>query len=177
MIIRCIEGLTNAVGVIAAWAFFAVGVMIGVEVVARYIFNAPTTWAEEMSRFLQIWATYLAAAYVLKNRDMIRVGLIDERVGTAARRALDLFALAVIAVFAAVAIVFGIEIVADSVHFGRRTSTMMAVPLWMTESAIPIGGGLLLVQTAVEARKVVTGRPASGGSFHGGRPESEDESA
>ncbi len=50
---RGLERVTDALGWLGAWLFFAVGGMITYEVVMRYLFNAPTIWAEELSRFFQ----------------------------------------------------------------------------------------------------------------------------
>jgi TRAP-type C4-dicarboxylate transport system permease small subunit len=133
-------------GKLAAGAFVAVGAMITYEVVMRYLFVAPTIWAEELSRFVQIWATYLAAALVLKKRELIAITILVERVGPAARRALEAFALVWIIAFSVVAVVYGLDILIDSIRLGRATSTMLAVPKWLTESAIPVGFGLLALQ-------------------------------
>jgi TRAP-type C4-dicarboxylate transport system permease small subunit len=131
---------------LAGWLFFAIGIMITYEVVARYVFNAPTIWAEEMSRFFQVWAVYLGAAYVLRYRYLIRITLLTDRIGPLGRRIAEAFSLTVIGAVCVVAIAWGIEIVAESVRFSRSTSTMLDVPQWMTELAIPIGCGLLLLQ-------------------------------
>ena len=71
--------------------------MITYEVVARYVFNAPTIWAEEMSRFFQVWAVYLGAAYVLRYRYLIRITLLTDHIGPLGRRIAEGFSLFVIA--------------------------------------------------------------------------------
>ena len=148
-----IDRLSDFCGKLAAWLFFIIAVMITYEVVARYVFLAPTIWAEEMSQFFQIWATYLAAAYVLKHRKLISIDTIVSRFSPRVQWYFDLFAYAVIAVFCLVAIIYGTQIMLESIQVGRSTSTMLAVPKWMTESAIPIGFGLLFLQTIVEVIK------------------------
>ena len=144
--LELIDRLGVACSRLAGWLFFAIGLMITYEVAARYVFNAPTIWAEEMSRFFQVWAVYLGAAYVLRYRYLIRITLLTDRIGPLSRRIAEAFSLCVIGAFCVVAIAWGIEIVAESVRLGRTTSTMLDVPQWMTELAIPIGCGLLLLQ-------------------------------
>ena len=158
-----VDRLSELFGRVAAWLFFIIGGMIVFEVVARYVFLSPTIWAEEMSRFAQIWATYLAAAYVLKNRHLIRIDIASRKLGPRARVVAELFTLSIIAVFCVVAIIYGIEIVADSIVQGRATPTMLSVPMWITESAIPVGAALLLAQALVEAARLrVTGTRKDG---------------
>lgn len=138
----------------SAWLFFAVGGMITWEVFARYVFNAPTIWAEEMSRFFQIWATYLAMAALLRRRDFIRITLLIDRLGPRARWLSEIFSLLVIASFSAIAAWYGFSTVEESVRVGRATSTMLQVPRWATESAVPLGFGLLMLQSLIEITRL-----------------------
>jgi len=150
-VIARFERLVDRLARLAAWLFFAIGVMITYEVVARYVFNAPTIWAFDLSRLVQIWATWLAAAHLLRSRQLIAVGLLYGRLGPRAERAAAAVTLAVIALVAGTGLVWGLEIVAESLRFGRKTATMLDLPLWATEIAVPAGCLLLLLQVAVEA--------------------------
>ncbi|MBN2751116.1 MAG: TRAP transporter small permease [Rhodospirillaceae bacterium] len=149
-----IDKISDVCGRIAAWLFFVVGLLITYEVVARYVFISPTPWAEEISQFLQIWATYLAAAFVLHNRDLIVIEFFVIRMPPRLRRVSDTIGLLVIVAFCVVAVIYGSAIVAESVAQNRHTSTMMGVPRWMTEMAIPLGCGLLVLQALVELFRV-----------------------
>ncbi len=151
---RALDRTSDALGHVAAWLFVAIGLMVSYDVTLRYVFNAPTKWALEISEFLLLWATYLAAASVLRHRQNIRITLLYDVLGATGRRVCDTLALLIIAMFAAVAVVHGLDIVYDSVAQGRRTSTMLQVPKWMTEAAIPLGFGLLLAQALVEMGRV-----------------------
>jgi len=151
------DRLSDYLGVLAAWMFFAVGGMIGYEVIGRYVFNAPTIWAEEMSRFFQLWATYLAAATLLRRQELIRITVLTARLGPRAWRISEIFSLAVIAVFSAGAIWYGTVILLDSVRLHRTTATLFDVPQWTTEIAVPFGFSLLLIQCLIEISRVVGG--------------------
>jgi TRAP-type C4-dicarboxylate transport system permease small subunit len=148
------DRLSSLLARLSAWAFFVVGLMICYEVALGYFFNAPTVWAEEMSRFVQLWATYLAAAWALRHRELIRIGIITDRLPAAARCWLELFSLLVIAVFSGVAVWYGAWIAWDSVLQGRTTSTMLDVPAVLTEAAIPVGFTLLGLQALLEMPRV-----------------------
>lgn len=145
-----IDRVSDAAGRLAAWLFFAIGFLITAEVIARYVFTAPTPWTEEISQALQIWATYLAAACVLRNRDLIVIEFFTQRMGPRRRRVAETFSLLVVLAFALVAVVYGCAVVAESVAQNRHTSTMLGLPRWLTETAIPLGFGLLSLQAAVE---------------------------
>ena len=111
-----------------------------------------------MSRFFQIWATYLAVATVLRQRKLIAIDVFYMKMPKLLQKFCDLLSLTIMAVFSLVACCYGTNIVLESIEIGRSSSGMLAVPLWMTEIAIPIGFGLLLLQVLTEMIRVVAGR-------------------
>ena len=46
------------------------------------------------------------------------------------------------------------------------TGTMLNVPHWMTEAAIPVGFAILLLQALVQIARVVRGEPIPGTQSH-----------
>jgi C4-dicarboxylate transporter, DctQ subunit len=165
--LKFIDRLNEAFGWLAAAAFVAVGAMITYEVVMRYVFLAPTIWAEEMSRFLQIWATYIAAATVLRHRQLIAITVVVERLGSCARKVAEAFALVWILLFCLVAVWYGLDIMFDSIRLGRATPTMLSVPQWMTELAIPLGFTLLALQALAELIRLPKAAPPPLGGERG----------
>ncbi len=143
---KFISLLSDFSGRFAAWMFVALGLIITYEVAMRYVFTAPTIWAEEIARLIQLWATYLAAAYALKTRQLIRVTVLADLLGPKARYFADAFGLLVIIAFSVWATWFGALIVFDSIEIGRASSTMLSLPSWIPELAIPVGFALLIPQ-------------------------------
>ena len=43
------------------------------EVVARYVFNAPTTWSLDISIYAMFWACFLGGAYTLREGGHVAV--------------------------------------------------------------------------------------------------------
>jgi len=154
--LSAIDQLSEWSGRFAAWMFFAIGVMVSYEVVSRNLFIAPTVWAEEVSQFFQIWATYLAAGYIVKHRQLIVIEFFIIRLSPTPRLLADIFALSIMAIFSFVAVFYGIDIVLESIQQGRNTSTILGVPKWMTESAIPLGFSILLLQILAQFIRLFT---------------------
>lgn len=153
--LKLIDTTTTFFAKLAAWMFLIIGGMIVYEVIARYLFFSPTIWSEEISRFLQIWATYLAAAYILHNRKLIAIDVVVSKMPHRLQQIFESLSLLIIAVFSSVALIYGLKIVISSIKIGRATSTMLAVPSWMTEIAIPIGFGLLFLQCLAELYRTI----------------------
>ncbi len=155
--IKIIDKITESVAYLAAWMFFSIGAMITYEVVMRKVFNLPTIWVDEVTRFVQVWAVYLASAHILKVRGLITVELFTSSLSKGKFKVLEMVSLLVIAFFSFIAVYYGAGVVLESIEMGRKTSTMLGVPKWMTESAIPIGFSLLFIQAIVELVKLLRG--------------------
>lgn len=147
---------------VLAWAsallFAAAGAMLTWEVLARYLFTAPTIWAAELSQLCLIWGTLLSMAWLLGARRHIAVDALVSRLPHRGQRGADALAMALVASFSAVVAWKGAEIFADSFVRGRTTGSMLDLPAWVAELAVPVGFALLGLQAIVEVVRAV--RPA-----------------
>lgn len=166
LVIRIIDRITELAAILAAWLLFTIGVMVTYEVIMRKVFNSPTIWVDEIARFLLVWAIYLASAHILKVRQLITVELFTSALSQGKLRILEYFMLVIIGGFSFIALYFGTEVVLESIEMGRKTSTMLGVPKYYTESAVPIGFGLLFIQTIVEAVKLLLGSQVGSAAGH-----------
>lgn len=172
--LRLIDEISDRIAGLSAVLFFVIGLMISFEVVSRYVFFAPTTWAEEGARLLQLWATFLALGYVLRSDGLIRITVLTELLSAAARRVLEIISLLWILFFCAYAFWLGIDIVAESIRVGRATATMNQVPKFWTESAIPFGFFVLILQALAQLWRQL--RPEPEGHTSDGTSVLEEES-
>lgn len=169
---RLIDRLSGLLAQVAAWLYFAVGLMLGWEVAARYLFNAPTIWAEELSRMLLVWGTFVGAAFLVHRRAHIRIAILTDRLPGPARTALELLSLAAICAFALAVTVYGFDIAYDSFSRGRTAGSMLDLPIVWSQGAVPAGALLLALQALVEAvRTARDGAPPPGHDAAGGLGE------
>lgn len=71
-----------------------------VQVAARYVFNAPVSWADELSVIMGIWAILWATSFCTRDADNIRFDIIYTAVRPVTRRAFDIItSLALIVIF------------------------------------------------------------------------------
>ena len=143
----------------AAWAMFGIGLMLGYEVAARYFFNSPTIWAEELSRLILVWAVFVGAAVLVRHDGHIRVTLITGLLGPSGQKATQLLSLAFITTFAAIICWNSLPTVLDSFARGRSTGSMMDLPSWLMQAAVPVGFGLCALH-ALAAMVDTACRPA-----------------
>lgn len=153
---------TTALSHLAAWLLFAIGAMLTYEVVARYFFNSPTIWAEELSRLAMIWAVFIGSAGLLYGRDHIRVTVLVDQFPEVFRRICEVISLVFVAVISGFVAWFGTPTALNSFEVGRTTGSMLDMPAWWMQASIPIGFALLALQALALAIGVVAGadRPA-----------------
>ena len=143
-------------GYLASSLFVLIGFIVSFEVISRYLFNSPTVWVNEISTFLQIWATYLALTYSFHFKEFIRITVIYDRVSDKAKKFLDLISFIVMIIFTSFVVYYGWLIAYDSFETGRTSSTILDLPSFLTEYAIPIGFGLLLLRLVIEVFNYIT---------------------
>lgn len=146
LLVRGIEAVVRCAGYLAAWLFVLIGGMIVYEVLMRYVFIAPTIWVEEISRLLLIWSAFLAMPYLLQRRGFLRIEAFVVHFPPALRRFAEGAGLLLIIGFASTMVYEGVSMVQASVRIGRASDTMLALPQWWGEAAVPTGFALLLLQ-------------------------------
>lgn len=130
---------------------------VGYEIVARGLFDAPTIWSQEVSVYLLIAIGFLGLAPTLGTDEHIRIDLLTRRMAAPVQKTLRIVSLMMIAVYAATAAYGGVEMVRQSLRFGRRAPTLLAVPVWIPQMLIPIGMGLLALAAIVGAWSLFSG--------------------
>lgn len=153
------DRLSVFIGRLTGWLFFFIGVALTYDVVGRFVFHSPTSWAADVSTIMQIWVVYAGMAYILKERNLIRITAFVRLASPFWRKVAEAFSLLVIGFFAAIMLWESIDIVVESIEQGRRAATMIETPTWVPEIAIPIGFGLLLLQVLADLVRL-PGRPA-----------------
>jgi len=83
------QGLYRA-GIVFACLFLLSAAIILYEVVMRYVFDAPTTWAHETTSFLSAVGFIYGGAYCLARDRHVRVVLLYDYVRAGIRRVLDI---------------------------------------------------------------------------------------
>ena len=142
-------------GYLASALFIAIGFIVSYEVIMRYLFNSPTIWVNEVSRFLQIWATYLALTYSFHKQDFIRITVIYDRLNENGKKILDFISFIFILIFSSFVVYYGWLIAYDSLKVGRTSSTILDVPSFLTELAIPLCFAFLVLRVILEIIKYV----------------------
>lgn len=141
---RVVDGLNLAVRWILAALMLVMTVLIGWQVIARFIVGESLTFSEEVSRFVMVWLVLLGAAYAAKNGRLMKVDIVEHMLSGKAKSTVIMVAGVLSIVFYLVLVVFGFFIVsAVSYQMTPATEVSMSIPM----AALPVGGILLVINT------------------------------
>ena len=82
----CIDVVSCWLGYLTAILLFGMLVIICYDVAMRYVFNAPTIWANELSTYLLVAIAFIGLPYALLKNGHIRVELLTDHLPDATRR-------------------------------------------------------------------------------------------
>lgn len=156
-LIRAIDRFTERSGAAIAWLTVPLLAAVAWEVVARYGFDAPTTWAYETVYMLYAATFMLGAAYALRAGAHIRTDFFWQKWPVRARAAIEAIAYVV---FFFPGMLFFLAAGAESawsafVMDERSPETAWRPPLWPLKAVLPLAALLLLVQGTSELAKCV----------------------
>lgn len=73
---RLYAGYAGLINVLAGASMATIVVVMAVQVVARYVFNASLIWAEELCRYILIWQTFLFIGMAYRRGELIAVEIV-----------------------------------------------------------------------------------------------------
>ena len=133
----------------------AMAIIIFVNVTLRYLTNQSIEWAEEVSRHMMIWLTFLGAGPVLRYGGHIAVENLQDTLPRVVAIAIRIFVALLLFAF------FGFMIWYGWLYMGRAMFQLTAatqIPFAYIYAAMPVGGVLLMVHWLLIVRHYVLER-------------------
>jgi TRAP-type C4-dicarboxylate transport system permease small subunit len=148
---KILDAINRFLEYLMGFIFLALVCITFQEVIRRYLFNDPTHWASEASRFLLMWMTFTGACIVTRLVTHLTMGFTIHRfvnkttskyikVGIAALSAISLMVLT----YYSGKIVFLV---------GAREAPMTGLPMYYPWSALPFNGAIMSLYMIAETIK------------------------
>lgn len=141
---RLIAPLSRLGAGIAAIGVLVVLAITGYSVFNRYVLGTPVTWTDELSGFLVVGIVMFGAAETLRRGEHISVDLMTSRLRGGAQLVAGIWGtIAVVLVMTAI-MISGITAVSFSYDFGIYSEGYLALPMWIPQLALIIGGVMVI---------------------------------
>jgi TRAP-type C4-dicarboxylate transport system permease small subunit len=141
---RILGPIRRSVEITIVTLFAVLTVAVFAQVVARYVFNQPPAWTEELARFCQVWIILLTSSICLRKGSHLAVDYLGPALAPAARRAVAVTTGCLIAVYSMVVVIWGVRLLVIGL---AQTSPAMQLNMGMVYLVFPIAGGLMVLES------------------------------
>lgn len=167
MLDRAVQAMTAlATGVAGLFILFT-ALIVTYEVIMRSLFDAPTEWVIEISVYLIIVAGFLGLAVTFADDKHIKVDILICRLPVKAGKYLEIAVNFIALAFSLICLVESWDMMATSYAIDRTANSTIRMPLWIPQTALPVGFGLLFLQIVrriiVDIRDVAADRLSAEG--------------
>lgn len=115
------------------------------QVISRYVFASPSSWTEEIARFLLIWISLSGAVYAFRTGMHLGLDILPKKLEGRAADLLKWFTIALVVLFSfMVLVVGGISLVMMTWEL-KQYSAVLGLPMSWIYSVIPAAGVLICV--------------------------------
>ena len=143
-------------GLLAALCVFAIfALMIGASVGRALEWRV--SWVNDVVSWLCAAAAFLGMATSFRNGDFVRVTLLLEAVPPAARRRLEVGALAIAAVAVGYLGFWAARFTWESWQFNDIAGGMVPIPIWIPQLSFVVGAAIFVVAVLDECATVLRG--------------------
>lgn len=114
--------------------------IIAWQVFARYVLNASPAWGEQAALLLMIWYVFFAAAAGVREGFHIRIVVLVNSLRPSYRKAINIFSHALVGLFGALMIWFGIDLARET---WQHVIPTLGISRGYAYIPIPISGALI----------------------------------
>ena len=147
--------LKTILDVLAGGSMAVMVILTTYQVIARYIFNSPSTWSEELVGYLFGWSTMFGATIVSGERGHMNIPIIIDRFNPTMRKAFHIFGEVIAFLFSATILVFG-GVQVSQLAMGQQTSSL-GVAVGVFYWVMPICGVVILFYSIMNIIGIANG--------------------
>jgi TRAP-type mannitol/chloroaromatic compound transport system permease small subunit len=156
MIFRYIDGLNELVGRVVSVVAIIFAAIIIYDVAMRYVMNAPTRWAFDVTKMMFGFYFVLLGGYALRHQAHVRVDLVTETLSPFTRRIVEVLGYVIFFFpFAWVFMTRSYDFALRSYMQGETTYGSVQLPVYPLKMAMAVAAALLMLQGISEVLKLV----------------------
>ncbi|GAA5520287.1 TRAP transporter small permease [Aliifodinibius salicampi] len=124
------------------------------QVISRYIIGSPSTFTEELARFLLIWICLLGGAYAAGKKMHLSINLLPNRLSKEGKRKLSIFTFSIVILFALLVMVIGGGRLVQISYVLGQSSSALNIPLAYIYIVLPLSGLLIIYYKVIEIKQL-----------------------
>lgn len=124
-------------------------IVMALQVVARYVFNSPLSWTDELAKYMLVWSCFLSVSYCVKKRISIKIDQFQNMLPEKVIPWIKVIRHTIVLIFCIIMIPYCVTYVQQAIDSGA-TSSAMQIPMYFIQSA-PLVGFILLAIRVLQA--------------------------
>ena len=149
-IAQAVTGLNHQLFSATRWLVFIIAGLMLFEVVSRYSFRLPSSWAPELATMLFGPFFLFGGPYLLHLGGHVAVDIVSERATGWLKRLLLVVAAVLALVFGAILLWFSLPLAMQSYNYGETTYSAWNPVVWPVKAVLPVAAFLLMLQALAE---------------------------
>ena len=147
-----IDTFIDFVGRITAWSSFALALVMGGNVVLRYVFHTGTVWSQELEWHLMAPICLFGMSYALRHGEHVRVDVLFDGFSQRSKYFVEFVSSLILMALSVVIIWLSISYVLQSWANSEGSANPGGIPArYIVKSLIPIGFALMFTQAFGQA--------------------------
>ncbi|WP_205963125.1 TRAP transporter small permease [Psychromonas sp. SA13A] len=131
-----IDKLSRLDEILAAVLLAVIVMLMGYGVITRYVFNAPSTWVEEICIALFIWMTFMGTSALMRYDEVVRIDYLVRKLPTQAANLMDGLLRPILVMFAIIFMIYwGFKLLPYS---QVRFTPALKIPYIYIYAAVPV---------------------------------------
>lgn len=123
------------------------------QVFSRYVLNSPSSFTDELARYLMIWVGVLGAAYVSGRNMHVAIDVLPKRIGGKTQKQLEQVVRVAIILFCFFGMVLGGSRLVYITYLLGQYSPALQLPLAFVYMVIPASGLVIMYYKISDIRK------------------------
>lgn len=127
------------------------------QVFTRFILNNPSSYTDELARYMLIWVGLLGAAYVAGQKMHLAIDLLPSKLTGRNQIFLQIFIEIVILVFSLLVLLIGGTNLVNLTLTLKQQSAALQIPLGYVYFAVPLSGGIIIIYSIIHIYEKLSG--------------------
>ncbi len=144
--------IRKATEAVIIFLFALLAAVVFYQVVARYLFNAPPPWTEELARYCQVWVILLTSSICIRKGSHLAVDYFSHKFSIGTKRKINIAMSILMVFYIIVVVVFGWKLMV----VGRyQLSPALQVQMSFVYVIFPLSGVLMLMEAVLKAARLM----------------------
>ena len=132
-------------------------VVMGIQIVSRYVFQNSLTWSEELVRYIFVWSAFLGVPFCIKHGLSIKVDQFRNLFPIPLQKALMYIDKIIIFLLFLVLFIYSFKVV-RATYLSGQTSPAMQLPMWIVQISVTVSSLLSMIRSIQNLLNLVRGK-------------------